>query len=174
MRIGIPFLLLALLGCVHTYEVLPSGPSAQASRISSGSSILVGVPRDGRYGDQVYVGSGQMTTQAIVAAISAHARVVRGAHDVLSLEENLVVARNEKLQYLIYPRILHWEDRATEWSGIPDRILIRLDLAQVSTGAIVNSTTISGKSRWATFGGDHPQDLLPEPLRRWAELLFAP
>lgn len=174
MRIIVSFLLFTLLGCVHTYEVQPSSPSGQASRIANESSILVGVSRDGRFGSRVYAGSGEMTTQAIVAAISAHVRVVRSASDVLSLEENLVVARAEKLQYLIYPRILHWEDRATEWSRIPDRVSVRLDLAKVSTGEIVNSTTISGKSRWATFGGDHPQELLPEPLRRYAESLFAP
>ena len=26
-------------------------------------------------------------------------------------------------------------------------------------------------SRWATFGGDHPQDLLPELSSRWARTL---
>jgi Domain of unknown function (DUF4823) len=36
----------------------------------------------------------------------------------------------------------------------------------------VASTLISGQSKWATFGGDHPQDLLPEPLNSYVESLY--
>ncbi|WP_254924651.1 DUF4823 domain-containing protein [Aeromonas sp. A35_P] len=29
-----------------------------------------------------------------------------------------------------------------------------------------------GKSKWATFGGDHPQDLLPEPTEKYVNSLY--
>lgn len=65
--------------------------------------------------------------------------------------------------YYVIPEILHWEDRATEWSGIPDRLEVKLSIFDGNKKELA-STIITGKSKWATLGGDHPQDLLPEPL----------
>ena len=70
------------------------------------------------------------------------------------------------------PEILHWEDRNTEWSGIKDKIEIKLVVYDAATGNELASTIIAGKIKWATFGGDHPQDLLPEPLKRYVESLY--
>ena len=50
---------------------------------------------------------------------------------------------------------------------------MRLQLIEASSGEILDSAVISGKSKWATFGGDHPQELLPELLRQYAGRLFA-
>ncbi len=74
--------------------------------------------------------------------------------------------------YLIYPVILYWEDRATEWSGIPDKITVEISVIDVATGAVLNSARIEGKSKWATLGGDHLQDLLEKPLTDYARTLF--
>jgi len=70
------------------------------------------------------------------------------------------------------PEILHWEDRATEWSGKPDVIEVRLTLIDVASGRPLDETVISGKSKWATFGGDHPQELLAVPFEQYAAALF--
>ena len=74
--------------------------------------------------------------------------------------------------YYVIPEILHWEDRATEWSGLPDKIEVKIIVYDGGTGNEVASTLISGQSKWATFGGDHPQDLLPEPLNNYVESLY--
>ena len=163
-----------LLGCVHTYEMHSQGGDTPGIRLDRETSFLVGVPEDGRFETQVYAGSGLMTTQAVVAALSAHPRIVRAAKAPGSIKENLAAARSEHLKYLVQPTILHWEERATEWSGMPDRISLRLELIAVASEETLDSTVLSGKSRWATFGGDHPQELLPEPLRRYANAIFAP
>ncbi len=113
-----------------------------------------------------------MTTQAIVAALSAHVQTVRSANSVASVEENLKAARDVSASYVVHPTILHWEERATEWSGKPDRISVQLQLIATPSGEVLDTTVISGKSKWATFGGDHPQELLPEPLSRYATALF--
>jgi hypothetical protein len=70
------------------------------------------------------------------------------------------------------PEILHWEDRATEWSGIPDRVEVKLLVLEAQGNKEIASIVISGKSKWATFGGDHPQDLLPEPIKQYVESLY--
>jgi hypothetical protein len=73
---------------------------------------------------------------------------------------------------LVYPTILHWEDRATEWSGIPDRVEIKIEIIGATTGKGLDSAIIKGKSGLATFGGDHPQDLLPKPVEDYVSGLF--
>jgi hypothetical protein len=47
--------------------------------------------------------------------------------------------------------------------------LVVIDLA---SGQPVSSATIDGTSGLATFGGDHPQDLLPEPIKKYVDQLF--
>lgn len=75
-----------------------------------------------------------------------------------SHEANARVARSRKLRYLAIPTILHWEDRATEWSGKPDRISDRLVFLDVVTGQTMDSAVMTAKSKWFTFRGDHPPD----------------
>ena len=95
---------------------------------------------------------------------------------VLSETENYDTALNSARQgdytYLFFPTITHWEDRATEWSGIPDQIAVKLTVIDLASGQPVSSATIEGTSGLATFGGDHPQDLLPEPLKAYVDQLF--
>jgi len=165
---------LLLLGCVHTYEMRSGGEGAPRIHLPREASFLVGVPEDGRFGTHHYPGSGFMTTQEVVAALSTHARIVRAAKAPATIKENSAAARSAHLQYLVQPTILHWEERATEWSGKPDRISVRLELIEVSSGATLDTTVLSGKSKWATLGGDHPQELLPEPLSGYANALFGP
>jgi hypothetical protein len=70
------------------------------------------------------------------------------------------------------PEILQWEDRATEWSGIPDKIEIKLSVYESGTEEELASIIMSGKSKWFTFGGDHPQDLLAKPLNKYIKTLY--
>lgn len=74
--------------------------------------------------------------------------------------------------YYIIPEILHREERATEWSGKPDRIEVKISVYDASNLQELASVIISGKSKWATFGGDHPQDLLPEPIGHYVDSLY--
>ena len=85
-------------------------------------------------------------------------------------------ARNVSLsngdKYFVYPTILHWEDRATEWSAIPDKLEVKIVVADTSSGNPVETVIVKGKSGLATFGGDHPQDLLPEPVEEFVSTLY--
>ena len=68
--------------------------------------------------------------------------------------------------------ILQWEKRATEWSGRPDQIEIQLVIFDAVTKEVLANSSYSGKSKWLTFGGDHPQDLLPEPTSQYVTSLY--
>ena len=165
-------LAMALLAtaCVHTYEVPPPvGPL----RLSSEPSFYVARAEDGQDArPATYELSGQRTTDAVVAALEKRGCRASSGTQVESFDQNLEAAREAGSDYLVVPDILNWEDRATEWSGKPDRIAIRMIVTDVASGEVADDRTIRGKSRWLTFGGDHPQDLLAVPLEQWAEQLF--
>jgi hypothetical protein len=165
-------LVILLAGCVHTYEIEPVGHSGGNLNLPPAPSFFVAIPSDGQYGARTYAGSGRTVTQAIVLAISPHTREVGTAAEFASLAENLAAARSSGRDFLVQPTIVNWEDRATEWSGKPDRVSIRLELYDVSSGKNIDTVMISGKSKWATFGGDHPEELLQEPLESYAKRIL--
>ena len=83
-------------------------------------------------------------------------------------------ARAGHFDYLIVPLVVHWEDRATEWSGRPDRIVIEVRAVDVPSEKTLSLGSVAGKSKWVTFGGDVPEDLLDLPLGVYVDWLFAP
>lgn len=156
-------------GCTSTYRY--SDLQEPTAKLDSNLGVLISIPEDGWYGSQQYRNSGQMTANAVRAAFSKNAIKVDLAKNCQNEKclENIDI---EKYGYLVKPIILHWEDRATEWSGKPDRIEIQLVVYDAVTREELANSSYTGKSKWATFGGDHPQDLLPEPTNAYVSSLY--
>ena len=57
-----------------------------------------------------YPKSGTVVARKLVAALVPY------------FPESSVARPGANEEYLLKPQILHWEDRATEWSGKPDRV----------------------------------------------------
>lgn len=138
----------------------------------TGGKALVSLPQDGNYGDTNYVGSGKMTVAATQTAFAPYFGEVEALNTSRLMEEEVEMARSGGYRFLIRPVILHWEDRATAWSGKSDKLTVKITLYDPATGKAVDSVLIEGKSKWATFGGDHPQDMLKRPLTQYAASLF--
>ena len=162
--------MLAILaaGCASTYtkDTLTS-PSVL---LKTGVIVAIGTPEDGSYGGESYPESGRATALAVRAAFSRHASetpVIPGCRVVSCLRDAA-----PRATYFVVPEILHWEDRATEWSGKKDKLEIKLSVYGAQSDGPLASSIISGKSKWMTFGGDHPQDLLPEPINAYIETLY--
>ena len=113
-----------------------------------------------------------MTSQAIATALYGQNAKNVVAKKVESLKDAFSSARKRGMAYVFEPIILHWEDRATEWSSKFDRITLRFAVYDSGTKKRLASTTARASSKWTTFGGDHPQDLLPVPTRRFVKQLF--
>jgi len=163
-------ILLFLVGCADSYTVRTI--RAPSVKLSLEASIYIALPKDGRYGHTVYNGSGLMTQTAFQGEFLAHANKVLIASSIEELDAALASARAEGIDYLCYPVILHWEDRATEWSMIPDKVSVKVTIYDVKNGDEFIATTIDGSSGIATFGGDHPQDLLREPTKSFVGALY--
>jgi hypothetical protein len=161
--------LVLICGCVATYKRdVVTQPSVKLVR---GAAVLISTPKNGSYYNKEYHASGQQTAEVIHTAFASFSdRVV-----VSSRCADLPCLKSESsgdYQYLVVPEILHWEDRNTEWSSIPDRIVVKLVVIDEKNGAELAATVISGKSKWTTFGGDHPQDLLPAPIKQYVAELY--
>jgi hypothetical protein len=170
MRQILAFAMALLASCVNTSQVAPT--LAGPTRFSTGDSFYVSVPRDGEFEGHTYAGSGVQTAHAVESELLRHATTVKVGSAVEDREAAQKTAQGGKLLFLVVPTILHWEDRATEWSGRPDRLEVRIDVVNAADGTMLHSAVLSGKSKWATFGGDHPQGLLPKPLEEYFATLF--
>jgi uncharacterized protein DUF4823 len=154
-----------LSGCAATYnqQILKS----PTSKLERDKGVFISTPKNGWY---------VMTANALKAAFSRFSNNIYISEDCSGLE-CLKIIPTEKYAYFAEPDILHWEDRATEWSGLPDRIEVKISIYDAALGAEIASAVKSGKSKWATFGGDHPEDLLPwshytRGLRDWLKRFF--
>lgn len=167
-KIFIFSIIFSLTGCVSTYKnnVLIQNKT----KLNPALAVLVGTPLNGAYGGDIYQNSGEATAHAVRSAFMRHANVVEVSEKCSNIE-CLKVEANSKYGYLVVPVILHWEDRATEWSGIKDKLEIKMVVYSLE-GVEVAGTIIYGKSKWATFGGDHPQDLLPAPIQNYVQSLY--
>ncbi len=156
-------------GCASTYE--QNNLTVPTSKLLKDQLIVISTPTNGFYGQKEYRESGNMTALAVRAAFvrfSTTTTISTDCKELICLKNN----NTEVFDYYVIPKILHWEDRNTEWSGRPDKIEILLSIYEGKTWKNLASTTISGKSSWATFGGDHPQDLLQEPLNSYIDSLY--
>ena len=169
MRSTLVFLFLVVLaGCADTHEIIRTGATVKLSREAS---AYVGISKDGAYGSALYSGSGAMAAQAVAKAFGPYlSRVTVGKRE--NLDNARKSAQAGGYTYLLYPEILHWEDRATEWSGIPDQVSVKVSVLNADTGAVLDSAVVTGKSGLGTVGGDRPEHLLPKPLSEYAATLF--
>jgi len=162
---------LLIASCADTHKVVRTDGSPNML-LESNSTIFIAVPRDGVYGANTYHGSGQNTAQIILSAFAKRSRNTEVGRTSQSYKEARETALSKKLEYLVYPVILHWEDRATAWSGIPDRVEVKIDVVETASDRSIASAVVKGASGIATLGGDRPQDLLSDPVEEFVSSLF--
>ncbi|ATL99804.1 DUF4823 domain-containing protein [Aeromonas sp. MR19] len=162
------FSLLAV-GCSSTYQ--QADVQTMTNKLDASQGVLISQPQDGSYETTQYQNSGQMTAQAIYAAFSKKAHrveITTRCHG----DPCLNTIEPTQFRYYVKPVILHWEERATEWSGKPDVIEIQVVIYDTLSKKSIANSSFKGASKWATFGGDHPQDLLPEPTEKYVKALY--
>src|SRR5688500_3172335 len=160
-----------LTACKSTYQEkeLTSEPPPI---LKSNSRIYVAIPFDASFKTEVIQGSGKQTAQAFQAAFMRYTRSVYTSKFPESLSEALAIAREGGLEYVLYPTIIRWEDRATEYSGRRDRLAVKADLIDLKTSKVVFSREIEATGKWMTDGGESPKDLLDQPAEQYVNALF--
>lgn len=152
------------LGCQSTspsYQISPRGDRAV---LDVAASVYVALARDGediRFLN--YEGSGRWTTHSIASALPNEA-ITTGVREE-TLTQAVESARRLGVDYVVYPRILLWEDRAGEKTGLPDRIAIQILLVDAVRGESVDRRIVEATG--STWKVDHPQDLIEGAVRTW-------
>jgi len=82
-------------------------------------------------------------------------------------------ALDSNYKYLFYPTIVRWEDRTSEWTGKTDQIEIWIEVVEVSTGKIVDSSMLISKSDIVGSGLGPPQGLLSELFSNYVHGLLS-
>ena len=171
-KLSVLLAIAALVGCADTYKISPTGFYDWPVVLDRSGSAYVALTPDGNYQGDVYPGSGIATTNITATAFAPFLRRVVTGVAVEDFEAAIASARSRKLTYLLFPTIRNWEDRATAWSARPDRVAVELSVVVLSSGKVVDSVLIEGKSKEATLAASGPEDLLPDPLRAYAASLF--
>ena len=140
--------------------------------ISTDASFLVAVKEDGTYAGTPHRESGRMARDAMVVALTNYAPNVAEIPSYVPEDTAIVSALEQNVDYLVYLKINHWEERATEWSGLPDRIEVETRLIDGRNGNVLEAQVVTAKSKWATLGGDHPEDLLVVPFDEFSRSMF--
>ncbi len=159
------------VGCANTYTITSI---SRTGALRAAASALVALPEDGHFEKIPYPGSGRKAALAVGAAFARHLQRVDSTPETAAFAGQLDRARAGKFDYLIVPTVVHWEDRATEWSGRPDRIEIEIRTVDAPSGETLALGSVKGKSKWATLGGDSPEDLLATPIEAYVAWLFSP
>ena len=160
-----------LAGCADTHSLVRQ-TQGDVPKLTARDSFYIAVSKDGIYGDEKYEGSGLSLSQIILSPLAKRARKIEVGRSHQPYDDAVLFAKDKKFKYLIYPTILHWENHATEWNGIPDKVEVKIEIIETSTDKLIEAAIISGRSGLATFGGDQPQDLLPLPVEEFISNLF--
>jgi hypothetical protein len=157
---------LGLAACTASYKQRETGGlEASSLRLDASKNVFVSVSPDGQYGSRVYPGTGRTVAQKTAAAFSRYVRRVEvGGGPASSRDELLAAARNAGAGYLVIPSITHWEQRATEWSGIPSRVSMSLTVIDTQTGAEVRSALLESRSAVMTMIRPNPDNLAQEMI----------
>ncbi len=117
-------------------------------------------------------GSGRKCADTLLEAFRPHANRVKLSDEAATLSVHLTNAATQRFTYVLDTKIYKWEEEPTEWSGKPDILDIGLRLLQTPDGKVVSETRFGGKSKWATLGGDHVEDLLKPLANDWVRAMY--
>jgi hypothetical protein len=165
-------LIFGATGCQSTIRQTNTDVAPTGAPLRAGSRVYVAMPEDAIDKKNPVMGSGKRTSLAIQDAFKRHTRNVLMSRAPETLEEALDHARDLSYEYVAFPTIIKWQDRPTEWTGVRDKLQIKIDLLAASTGEVLRSTMIEGTGKWMTDGDDAPQDMLAEPVDKFVRALF--
>lgn len=156
----------SLVGCKATFHV--QNYQAPANKIRPDDAIFIIVPPDA-YDEPR---SGQICADTLQEAFRPYANRIKQSDEVASLSVYLTNAADQGFTYLLDSKIYRWEEEPTEWTGKSDFLDICLRLLHTPDGVVVSETRFDGKSKWATFGGDHVEHLLNPLASEWVRAMY--
>jgi hypothetical protein len=111
---------------------------------------------------QVYQGTGTAVAGHVVQALQPHFAHVQ-LLDATDEDDAFARCKSHQGQLLVVPRLVHWEERAMNWSARPDQVKVQLSLRDTRDDAFTRLVTFEGKQGHGLHFTDTPaEDLLTE------------
>ncbi len=169
------YLLLAigfLTSCAPTYQVKNLAGTQGSVILSKQAGVYITIPANGQYEATTYPGSGQTVAQILADAFSKFAPKVILENRTTSGESAFTAAKSVDAQYVVIPMITHWEQRATEWSGIPSKVAIRVTIFDANSQKELTAVSIDGRSSIMTLSSTNPESMLKDPVSKYVSSLY--
>jgi hypothetical protein len=171
-RVAFAATLTLLVGCTAHYQVNTISAPSEKLKLDPTRCVYVTVPEDGQYESKPAGGSGQIVAQAVANAFGKKAKKIHIEDKHESREAYLSEAQQVQAAYVVVPTISSWEQRATEWSGRPSRMMIRIAIVDAKNGEQLAVTSIEGRSRIMSVTSTSPESLLHDPLEEYVGSLY--
>lgn len=140
--------------------------------LQGNETVFIALPQDGVFEGHTYVSSGRYVQEYFYDNVLRYADNVINATQPLSLAEAQEEAKTQKADVLIYPRIVHWEDRNTPWSGLRDKVRINVQVYSLAGNKVLDKTSLYATNRWLTFVNAAPQNRLKTIIDPYVQSLY--
>jgi len=129
------------------------------------SSLCYIPPKDASFAGNTYPNSGMAISGKVLAAIPQGIKVIEAQSPEECDADNMLTVD-----------ILHYENRATGWSGLPDRLRLKLELTEIPPGK-TNQLVYSSQSEMVSsamfeWGNAAPYKLLGKDFKKQVHALF--
>lgn len=161
------FTAIFLTGCASSRP----GGEFQKAPFDADAPTYVKIPPDPTFEGDKYPGSGVKFARMVSKEMGRKFTDLRSAPGPLTDDEAFQKAAATGCRYLIDPIILHWEDRATQWSGMLDHVTFCIQISDVATREAISSVTVQCQNSWFTFVNDPPEVMLPQPIHDYVDTL---
>lgn len=154
-----------LTACSTSSKISTEGFDSAGLKI--GEPVAISIPEDSGYERIVgegktyvqYPGSGILAAQTIRDVFMRHSRSVEilfGCQDTACLDAEKV----KNFYYLVILKLDQWEESNTPWSGVPDRVKLRLEVYKSADKKQLGVVNISVDSAIMTLKDDTVSNLL--------------
>ncbi len=121
-------IVISMFGCVSSPNGTIYGVSGEQI-VPPNMVLCLAIPNDASFEGYTYINSGQRVANKVNSSLSDYYSIIP-----LGYNENIVSqCREIESEFMIYPEIVHYEDRATGWSGRPDIIEVKTTLTNLKT-----------------------------------------
>ncbi len=144
---------------------------AGSGKLRRGANVYVAQPADRVTAKSTNPNSGRATAAAIANELKPFAgRVMRGT-SVQMLDVALHDAQQNGAEYLIYPSIIRWDDKRTDWGANRSAVQVQLSVYESVSGKQVDAMLLQGTGK--VFGDEvSPESLLKDPLQRYYKSVY--
>lgn len=165
-------MMLITASCSVTHQLTVDSNYPNSISLERGAEVYIAMPQNGIYEGKVHENSGLQTQTHLRTALLSHVAKVNVGMQFVNADAALTAAKAEGARYLFYPVITLWEDRATAWSGIPDKVGVKVMIYDTTSGQPIYGVELRSKSRAMTMANTDPSNLLPELFKKLSDKLY--